>query len=318
VTIGNISTSAQSQLLLNYIQQDETSLETTQSQVATGYVSTTYGGIGDKTAALESATSQSALATAYASSGQLAANQVNLQDAQLNELSTLASQLQQDITTAVANNNGTTLMSQAQSVFDQVVQILNSQDANGNYIYAGGKSNTAPVSATTLSALMALPSASAAFTNGTQKASVQVGSNQTVQVGVLASDVGTQLLQTLQDVANFNAGPSGTFSTQLSQAQTTFLTSEIPVAQSASQTINQASGSNGEIYQQLQAAITQQQTMSSLYTGFASDIQDVDMATASSNLSENQSALQAALEVTSQIGGLSLLNYLGSSSTAIG
>jgi len=318
VTIGNISTTAQSQLLLSYIQQDETSLQTTQTQVATGYVSTTYGGIGDKTAALESAQTQGSMATSYASTAQLAANQVNLQDAQLSELSTLASQLQQDITTSVANGNGTSLMSQVQSVFDQTVQILNSQDANGNYIYAGGKSNTAPVTATTLSALMALPSASAAFANGTQKATVQVGSDQNVQVGVLASDVGTQLLQTIQDVANFNAGGSGNFGSQLTQAQNTFLTNEIPSAQTASQTVNEAQGSNGEIYQQLQSAITQQQSMSTLYQGFAADIQDVDMATASSNLSQNQSALQAALEVTSQLGNLSLLNYLGTSSTSVG
>jgi flagellar hook-associated protein 3 FlgL len=316
VTIGNVSTLAQSQYMLSRIQQDEAALQNTQAQVATGYVSTTYGGIGDQTAALESAQSQGQLATAYASSAQLASNQVNLQDAQLSQLSTLASQLQQDITTAVANGNGGTLMAQAQSIFDQTIQILNSQDANGNYIYGGGNSNTPPVSTTTLAQLMALPTASQAFTNGTEKASVKVGSNQTVQVGVLASDVGTQLLQTLQDIANSNAGSS--FGTQLTSAQTTFLTNEIPSAEAASQTVNSAQGSNGEVYQELQSAISDQQSMSNLYQGFTADIQDVDMATASTNLSENQTALQAALEVTAQMGQLSLLNYLGSSSTTIG
>jgi len=55
--------------------------------------------------------------------------------------------------------------------------------------------------------------------------------------------------------------------------------------------------------------------MSTLYKGFASDIQNVDMATASTNLSENQTALQAALEVTAQMGQLSLLNYLSPTTT---
>ena len=210
-----------------------------------------------KTAALESAQTQGNLATGYSSAAQLASNQVNLQDTQLSQLSSLASQLQQDVTTAVANGNGGTLMSQAQSIFDQAVQILNSQDANGNYIYSGGNANTPPVSITSLSQLTALPSAAQAFTNGTDKASVHVGENQTVQIGVLASDVGTQLMQTLQDIANSNA--SSAFGTQLTSAQTSFLTSEIPNAQTAAQTINQASASNGEIYQELQAAQTQQQ-----------------------------------------------------------
>ena len=318
MNIGNVSTMAQSQYMLSRIEQDEAALQNTQSQVATGYVSTTYGGIGSQTAALESAQTQGSLATGYVATAQLAANQANLQDAQLSQLSSLASQLQQDVTTAVANGNGGTLMSQAQNIFEQTVQILNSQDANGNYIYSGGKTNTAPVTTTTLAQLMALPSASQAFANGTEKSSVQVGSNETVQVGVLASDVGTQLMQSLQDIANFNAGANGNFGVQLTSAQSTFLSSEIPNAQTAAQTINNASGSNGEVYQQLQSAITQQQSMSTLYQGFASDIQDVDMAQASTNLSENQSALQAALEVTAQMGQLSLLNYLGSSSTTVG
>jgi flagellar hook-associated protein 3 FlgL len=313
VTIGNVSTMAQSQYMLSRIEQDEQALQNTQSQVATGYVSTTYGGIGSQTAALESAQTQGNLATGYGSAAQLASNQVNLQDTQLTQLSSLASQLQQDVTTAVANGNGGTLMSQAQSIFDQAVQILNSQDANGNYIYSGGNANTPPVSTTSLTQLMALPSAAQAFTNGTEKASVKVGENQTVQIGVLASDVGTQLMQTLQDIANSNA--SSAFGTQLTSAQTSFLTSEIPTAQTAAQTINQASGSNGEIYQELQAAQTQQQSMSTLYQGFASDIQNVDMATAATNLSENQTALQAALEVTAQMGQLSLLNYLPTTTT---
>jgi flagellar hook-associated protein 3 FlgL len=313
VTIGNVSTVAQSQYMLSRIQQDETALQNTQSQVATGFVSTTYGGIGNQTAALESAQTQGSLANGYVATAQLASNQVNLQDAQLSQLSSLASQLQQDVTTAVANNNGGTLMSQAQNIFEQAVQILNSQDANGNYIYSGGKANTAPVTATTMAQLMALPSASQAFANGTQKASVQVGANETVQVGVLASDVGTQLMQSLQDIANSNAGSN--FGTQLTSTQSTFLSGEIVNAQTAAQTINDASGSNGEVYQQLQSAVTSQQSMSTLYQGFASDIQNVDMATASTNLSENQTALQAALEVTAQMGQLSLLNYLTPTST---
>src|SRR5579863_2594134 len=209
--------------MLAQIQQDENALSQTQSQVATGLVSTTYGGIGNKTDAMESARSQGALATGYASAAQLGVNQADLQDTQLNQLAALASQLQQDVTTAVATNDAATLMSQAQSIFDQATQILNSQDSNGNYIYAGGKSNTPPVSVSSLAALQALPSAASAFANGTQKSSVQVGANENVQVGVLASDVGTQLFQTLQDIANFNSGAGGNFGSTLTSGQSSFL-----------------------------------------------------------------------------------------------
>ena len=310
MTIGNISTYAQSQVPSLAGAAGRKRSTQTQSQVASGLVSTTYGGIGDKTAMMESAQSQANLATAYSTTAQLASTQVNLQDTQLTQLASLASQFQQDITTAVANNSGSTLMSEAQSIYSQAVEILNSQDANGHYIYGGGNDSTPPVTATTLSALTALPTAAAAFANGTQKASVQIGSSETAQIGVLASDVGTQLLQSLQDVVNFNNGANGNFGTALTSAQSSFLSNEIPSAQTAAQTINSAVGANGEVYQQLQSAVTQQQSMSTLYKGFVSDIQNVYMATAAANLSQNQVALQAALEVTSQLGKISLLSYL--------
>jgi flagellar hook-associated protein 3 FlgL len=50
--------------------------------------------------------------------------------------------------------------------------------------------------------------------------------------------------------------------------------------------------------------------MSTLYKGFVSNIQDTDLATAATQLSLNQTALQAALQVTSTLNHLTLLNYL--------
>jgi flagellar hook-associated protein 3 FlgL len=310
MTIGPVSTSAQSMLLISQLNQDNITLNQTQEQIATGLTSTTYGGIGDQTAALESAQAGVDATTAYQAAAQLGLNQVNLQASQLTQLSTLASQLQQDITSAVANNSGATLMSDASSIYDQVTQILNSQDSNGNYIYGGDQSNTPPVTTTSLSDLASLSSVSQAFTSGTVKGSVQVGAGQKVQVGLLASNIGSGILQTLADVANFNSGSSGNFGTTLTGAQSTFLSNEIPVAQAASDTVNAISGQNGDTYQELQTALTTQQSMNTLYTGFVSNIQNVNMASAISNLNLDQTALQAATEVTAQLNQVSLLNYL--------
>ncbi len=50
--------------------------------------------------------------------------------------------------------------------------------------------------------------------------------------------------------------------------------------------------------------------MSTLYQGFVSNLQDVDMGTAITQLNQNQMALQAAVQVTAQLNQVSLLNYL--------
>ncbi|MGN6516213.1 MAG: flagellin [Rhizomicrobium sp.] len=315
MTIDRISTNSQSQILLAQIQQAENKLSNTQQQIASGKVSGTYSGIGDKTAMLEAARSASNRADAYKNTTTVALNQANLQDSQLSTLSDLANQLRQAITTAVGNNDGSTLMTTAQGIFDQAVQILNSKDTNGNYLYGGDKNGQAPVSATNLNDLTSLASASDAFQNGTVASSVMVGDGQNVTVGMLASDIGTQLMQTLKNIADYNAGPDGNFSTALDSTQSDFLSGQIQTASAAANQINNAAAANGNTYNQLQEASDNQTTMSNLFQGFVSNIEDVDMPTAITQLNQEQTALQASLEVTAQLNQISLLNYLSPATT---
>jgi flagellar hook-associated protein 3 FlgL len=195
-------------------------------------------------------------------------------------------------------------------VFDQAAAILNAKDANGNYLFGGDKDDQPPFTATSLSDLAGLSDVADAFSNGARKKSVMVADGQSVQIGVLASDVGTQLMQTLKDIASFDAGPTGGFSAAMTGDQSAFLTAALPSAKSASASLNLASASNGTTYHRLSDAADQQDALSTLYKGFVSDIEDVDMGTAITQLNQSQTALQAALQVTAQLGQLSLLNYL--------
>jgi flagellar hook-associated protein 3 FlgL len=119
-------------------------------------------------------------------------------------------------------------------------------------------------------------------------------------------------MQTLKDIAGFDAGPSGNFagSTTLSQAQYNFLSGEIPVSVNAATGVNSAAAANGFVFNQLKDASDHQASLSTLYKGFVSHLEDVDIPTAITKLNQNQVALQAALQVTSQLNQISLLNYL--------
>ncbi|HUJ47416.1 MAG TPA: flagellin [Rhizomicrobium sp.] len=310
MTIDRVATNNQMQFMLSQIMQATANLDKTQAQVASGKVSTDYTGIGSKTAVLEAARSASARADSYQSVTQLALNQVDLQDSQMTDISNLTSQLRQALTEAVANNDASTLMSTASGIFDQLSQVLNSQDANGNYIYGGGNDNQPPVTPTSLSDLTSLASASDAFANGDLPRSVTVADGQTMKIGILASDAGQQLMQVLKDVADFNAGANGNFGQGLTSAQSDFLTNEIQSAKSSGDAVNNVAAANGQTYQQLQTMSDNQQTLSTMYKGFVSNIEDVDMGQAVTQLNQNQVALQAALQVTSQLNSISLLNYL--------
>jgi flagellar hook-associated protein 3 FlgL len=309
--IDRVASNSQTQVQLQQMMQAESALNTSQNQVSSGKVATDYTGMGDKTAVLEAARSAANKSSALQSTLQLAVNQADLQDTQLSSLSDLAGQLRQDVTTALANNDGSTLMTQAQSIFDQASQILNSKDANGNYLYAGNNDGSPPVTVSSLSDLAALPSVSAAFANGSVGKSVSTGDGSNVQLGLLASDLGTQLFSSLQQIAQFNAGPSGNLGAGLSQTQSDFLSTQVSSATAAATGINNVMAQNGDVYNQLTDAVTHQQSLNTLYTGFVSNLEDVDMPTALSQLSQNQTALQAALQVTAQLHQISLLNYLG-------
>jgi flagellar hook-associated protein 3 FlgL len=310
MTIDRIATNSQSQLMLSQIQQAELALNKAQTQVTSGKVATDYAGIGDRTAMLEATRSAANRADAYQSATTLAVNQANLQDNQMSSLSDLANQLRQAITTATGDNDGSTLMTTAQGIFDQVVQILNSKDSNGNYLYGGDKNNQPPVTATSLNDLISMTSSSDAFQNGTVANSVMIGDGQSVKVGMLASDIGSGLLKTLKDIADFNAGPNGNFSTGLTDAQSTFLSGEIQTATTAASQVNNAAAANGNVYGQLKDASANQKAMSNLFQGFVANIEQVDMPTAITQLNQSQVALQAALQVTAQLNQVSLLNYL--------
>ena len=308
-----VATASPTAYFLAQIERAGSQLDKTQTQIASAKNATTYAGFGDKTQVLTASIAANARNSAYAGATTLASTQVDMQDTQLNSLSDLAAQLKKAVSSAVANIDATGLMAQVSSIFDQATSILNSKDANGDYIYSGGKTDTAPVSVTSLSQLAGLPAVSNAFTNGDFKKSVQVADGVNVQYGVTASDVGTGLMQALQSIAQFNAGGSGNFATSLSQAQSAYLTGAITTATTVDSDLNAQVASNGFVSNRLTDAQTQQTSMTTLYKGFVSNIQDTNMADAATQLSLNQTQLQAALQVTACLHQLSLLNNLPSS-----
>jgi flagellar hook-associated protein 3 FlgL len=258
---------------------------------------------------MESARSAAARAEANISAGQQAETRLDLQDAQLSQLGELADQVRQTLTKAAADQDATSLTIQMQGFFNQAVEILNAKDANG-YIYAGDNNQVPPVAVTSWSGLAALPSASQAFVNGTVKTSVRIGDTQTVQVGLLASDLGTDLLDLFQQFAQFDASASGPFDGKTTPAQQNFIESTIPTAMNVAHGVNAQAAQNGIAYKMVQNTVSRLQATSTVHKTFVSNLEDVDITEALSRLNQNQIALQASFQVASTLNRLSLLDYL--------
>jgi flagellar hook-associated protein 3 FlgL len=312
MSIDRVSTAAQTAFFLAQIQNAGSALDKVQEQIASGKNANTYAGFGDKAQVLTATIAANARNDAYTNATKFAVTQTDLQDTQLTSLSSLAMSLKKAVSDAVANNDATTLMTQAQSIFDQANAILNSKDANGDYIYSGGKTDVPPVSVGTLAGLVPLPGAAQAFANGDLKKSVQVADGVTVSYGMTASDIATGLMQALKAIADFDAGGTGNFNaaSSLSAAQNTFLTGTIAQVTTVNTDLNATAASNGYVSNRLTDAQSQQDSLNTVYKKFTSDIQDTNMAEAATRLSLNQTQLQAALQVTAGLHQLSLLNYL--------
>lgn len=312
MTIDRVATSAQTAQFLRQIQQASGALDKTQTQIASGVNANTYAGFGDQAQVLTATISANQRNGAYQAATKMALTQTDLQNDQLGSLSDVAQALRKAVNDAIGNNDASSLMPQVQSLFDQAVSVLNSKDANGDYIYGGGRTGTAPLSVTSLSDLVALPDVSQAFANGDFKKSVQVADGVNVSYGLGASDIGTQLMQAFKDIAGFDAGASGNFAAPggLSQAQNTFLTGAVSTAAQVASGINTTLAANGYVYNRLNDAVTHQGAMDTLYSGFVDKLQSTDMASAATQLSMNQTQLQASLAVTASLHQISLLNYL--------
>lgn len=311
MSVDRVATNNQTSYMLSQIAKANVNLQKSEYQVSTGKNSSDYAGIGDKTAALEGARAAADRAQGYAAGTQLAMTQTDLQNTQLTTLTGLASQLQKAVRGAVSKSDGTGLMTTANDIFQQASSILNAKDANGNYIYGGQISDKPPFTATSIADLTTQPSVSAFFQNGTDKKTVAVGDGQTETIGVLASDIGTDLMNALKTLYQQDQATSLTGTITETQVQN-LSTGVVPLTDTAYKNLNAATAQNGNTYSALKADVTNQKSLQNLYTGFVSDIEDADMATALTNLSNNQTALQAVLTVTSKLNDLTLLNFLPS------
>jgi len=309
MSIDRIGTAANAQFVLAQMRAAENSMNVANQQVASGKLSLTYSGYAGKTASLEGARTAAARADADLSTAQAASQRLDLQNTLLSQLSDLANDVRSAISNAVATGNGSSLDTEMQGFYDRAVQILNAKDGD-SYVFGGENDSQPPVTAATLSDLAALPSASAAFANGTSTKSVRIGQSQTVQTGMLASDLGGQLFSLFQSVTQFDQGASGPFGDQLTGPQSDFLTTNIKTSADVANGINVQMGTNGSRYQQVQDAMDQLNANATVSKTFVSNIEDVDMADAVSKLNLSQVAFQASLQVTAKLNQVTLLDYL--------
>jgi flagellar hook-associated protein 3 FlgL len=305
-----ISTSASwSSALLN-LSQAEQQQNVDELQVSSGEVSQNLGGYGEGAESITSMEASQSRLQGFINAGNAITSNLTDQATALTQVSNGGSAALQAVTEAISSGSASGMMQAMQTQYQQVVGGLNSQ-SNGVYIFGGGSSAQPPVSVNNLSNLVSMASPpTAAFQNGQFVSSSQIDESTTIQTGMLANNVGTNLLTVFQNIAAYDAGPNGPLSGQLNQTQISFLQSQISAFQTANTTVTSYQAQNGAAQQTVTNAVTDQQNQATTLQNLVGNSTNVDMATALSNLSQAQNAVQASAQILAGLKSDSLLSIL--------
>jgi flagellar hook-associated protein 3 FlgL len=312
--MDRVSTSTAYQSILTNLMANESTELTDQQQVSSGMIADNLSGFGNQSQALVATQSVKARVDGLVSQLQQTGVQLTFQQTALTQISSVAQSLQTALSGAEGEGVGDNLMNQVQSLFSQAASALNTQ-YNGSYVFAGGQTATQPFSATSLADLTTQGSVSSFFQNGSLAPVTRIDDNTTVQTGFLASNVGSTLMGVFQSIQAFQQSGSGNFGGALTSAQQTFLDGAISQLNAVVASTNQTAAQGGDIQNQVSAALTTQTDRQTTLTGVLGTMTNADAAAAATNLTQAQTAFQASAQVFNVLKGMSLLNYLSSSTT---
>ena len=246
----------------------------------------------------------------YTDQNNILADRLATQDQALNSVYDAAARVRQLMQESLASGRVDTLVQDIQGEMNNAVAALNGRYA-GKYMFAGGQVDTAPFSAQTLSDLTAPPAVIAnLFKNDNFKSVNKVDEATTVNTGMLASELGTEMMNALQAFQAFNEGASGPFDGAMTDAQKAFLEGQLqPWGTVASNVIIQVSR-NGSQQKRLENVEKDITNRTNTLAGMIGDITDADMALAASQLQTAQLSVQSAAYVFQALQSSSLINLL--------
>jgi flagellar hook-associated protein 3 FlgL len=293
----------------------ESRLNQVNEQVSSGKVASNLEGFAGQAEALVAAQTLQIRNAGFIQANTQLSAKLSTQDQALSQVATAGQDARQAIAEAIASGSADGLMSTLQSNFGQAVEGLNTQ-YNGQYLFAGGQVDTPPVAAKSLADLTA-PPPGGVFQNDQLATTSQIDASTTLQTGMLADGVGTNMFNAFQQVEAFDQGAGGPLTGQLTPAQINFLTGMLQTFDAANRGMTDTQATNGLTENRVTQATTAQQDQQTTLQNMVGNIADVDMAQASSQLSQAQVALQASAHVFASLQSTSLLNYLSSSGATI-
>ncbi len=303
-----ISTFSQQQAVVSQMLRAQSQVADDQRQVATGYKTDSYKGIARDAAALVSARAIESRTVQFVKLGQQVGAQVSLQDTGLTTMYDTAKNLRDSILKSLANNRGDTVSVDMDSAFVSGKSVLNTRYA-GKYLFAGSRTDVQPFNATNISNLATVATPIATFfDNSQQKAQVRIEQNTVIQYGLLANDIGSDMMASIKRMAEYNVATP--FSQNLTPADRAILQSEVASLDNVLSGIITLQANNGFVAKRIESITTRNEALDTVNKQIIADLSEVDMAGAISKLNQDKLAVQSSYNLVRQLSQITLLNFL--------
>jgi flagellar hook-associated protein 3 FlgL len=245
----------------------------------------------------------------YQDQNNLIADKLATQDTGLTRVADAAQQIRQIMSEALASGRVDTLVEDIQAQMSNAVEGMNAR-YGGKYLFAGGQVDTRPVTATTLSDLTSGPPISNWFKNDQFQVTAKLDEATNINTGVLASDIGTNMLTALQTFESFNQGGSGPFTGQMTAAQKTFMEGQLSNWDTIRLDVTNLAAHNGSNQKRVDTVGADLTSRQNSLAGMVGDITDADMGEAAAALQQAQLSVQSAAYVFQALQASSLINLL--------
>lgn len=314
-----ISSLSQQQLLLDRLLVTKQTNGQLQQQVSTGLKSQNLQGLARESNALLGSKAAASRLDAYMQSNRELQIRLEIQNTALGSIAEVADDLRQDLISTVNLNSSVGFITKIEDTLDRLINLVNTTHA-GKFVFGGTRTEQEPINISNTAELLALPTTADAFDNNTLKATQLVDDNRQLEFGQLANEIAEPLLDSIRRILQFHNGtlpagagaftPAGAFQDPLTANQRDFLISEFGNADTAITTARDAEATNGVDLGTIDKLLLRQESDRSFLLGFISDIENVDIAEAISNLQNSETALNASIQVLSRLNQISLLNFL--------
>lgn len=303
-----ISTLSAQQAVVSQMLRAQAQVTDDQRQVATGYKTDSFKGLARDASALVSAQAIESRISQFIELGQQVGAKVSVQDTALTGLYDAAKSLRDSVLHSLANDSGRTVSVDLNNAFVSGRAALNTRYAD-KFLFGGTRSDIQPFNATDISALAAVATPVANFfQNSQQKAQVRIEQNVVIEHGILAEDMGLDLMASIKRMAEYDAATP--FSQALTPADRAILQAEVANLDNVLSGILKLQAANGFVANRIESVMIRQEALANVNKQLIADLSEVDMAEAISRLNRDQLAIEASYSLIRQISQVSLLNFL--------